>query len=68
MQKVYKQYEVRASVFQLKEGDRVGPETEIGIDHETGIPVTAGSSGTVANVGFNSMNHSLMVTVEEDGD
>jgi hypothetical protein len=64
--KSYKEYQVQAAVFRLREGDRVSPETEIGIDYESGAPIMSDCSGTVAFVGFNAQNHSLMVTVEED--
>ena len=66
MKKSYKNFDVQASAFRLGEGDKVGPETEIGFHFETGQPVMAGCSGTVKTVGFNSANHSLVVSIEVD--
>jgi hypothetical protein len=66
MDKSYKKYEVDAAVFRFREGDRVSPGEEIGLDFETGQPITADSGGKILNVGFNSRNHSLVVTIETD--
>jgi hypothetical protein len=57
----YIRYEVDSDECQLSVGDRVGPETLLGLHHATGAPVRAGMNGHIATIYFDPMNDSLLV-------
>jgi hypothetical protein len=63
----YRKYEVDATECSIEMGDRVTPETVIGLHHHTRQPVLAVLDGHVASVYFNPMHQSLMVMAVSHG-
>ncbi len=57
----YEKYEVDSQKCRLDIGDLLVPETVVGLDRNTGLPVKAGLYGRVATMYFNPMNDSVMV-------
>lgn len=60
-----RRYEVEASVFGHRVGDRVSPGTVLGTAHDTREKVVVAAPGVIRAVVFNPANHSLFVTLEE---
>ena len=62
----YKTYHVAADEFELDEGDRIRPGSEIGVDANSGAPIYADYWGSVATVYYNPMSHSLLVMIYKE--
>lgn len=56
-------FEINAGRCDLRVGDEVMPDTEIGMDSATGRSVTAGCRGEVVAIRFSGGSHTLLVTV-----
>ena len=57
---------IEASRCTVRVGDRVAPETKIGVDYETDRIVTAGCHGEVVAVTFSGGEHALTVAIRAD--
>ncbi|MGA2160490.1 MAG: hypothetical protein ABSG90_14910, partial [Dehalococcoidia bacterium] len=57
----YRTYLVAADEFELNEGERLQPGSEIGIDVNSGAPIYSDYWGHVATVYYNPMSQSLLV-------
>ena len=57
-------FKIEASRCNLRIGDQVSPQTEVGMDHESGEMITAGCHGRVAGVTFSAGEHVLIVVIE----
>ena len=57
-------FKIAASRCDLRIGDRVAPETRVGVDYESGEVVTAGCHGRVEAVTFSGGEHSLTVVID----
>jgi hypothetical protein len=60
------QFKIEASRSDLKVGDRVTPETIVGVDWDTGKCVAAALHGEVVGVTFLGGEHAFLVFIRPD--
>jgi hypothetical protein len=65
---VFRKFEIDAVECHLQIGEQVTPETEVGVDFETGEMIKAGCCGRVAAINFNASNHTLLVFIQSRED
>lgn len=56
-------FTIEASQSQIRPGEWVMPDTEIGVDYKTGKIVTAGCYGEVVAVNFSGGQHALRIAI-----